>query len=364
MDEKKCPKCGAEIKDETICPACGFNIETDTINNAEAIDELFNGDSEEKLSPEQMQKLAEGEIIDLNSITDEASNPDSVDDIDEELAEDLTIINKDKTAKSLDEAALKAIQEGDLSAATDEHGNVDIDKVLAMDGADNLEMDEYEVDASSAESKKKRFSIPTPVLCVAIAVVALAIGYIANILVSSNALISSETAFAIRSAKAVQSVLSPKTDRLVVLESYVCKRQLITECLIYGSVRSSTAQYQNCWFRVTVENSQPTTINVYLEFDQEYYDYLMSTGAEEDRLKASLMKAYDLEFQQSIDQLLQKSATWVYADSYAVNQSLDEITMRYLTYSPSDNTDSLDSVETSSAVDETLDDVQDLSDDD
>lgn len=305
MADMKCPSCGAAIPDGvTKCPACGKEISAPGSSPSK-------GDSEH-LSQQQISELMAGGAVDITSSPAKETEEKPA----EPKTETVSAPEPEKT---------------DSGAYSPDLDEANFDSLMNFAAGSNKVADEIaneevppDFDNMPAEvMKREEREMPQIIIIIAIAVVAIVLGFLSCLLINGKLIKTGEQAFAEQAADAMQSTLGDK-QQFVVFEAYSRIRAGKSECIIFGGVKTGFGTMENHLYRVLVENENPSVIRVFYEFDEEQYNQLKDSNDSTDRIQASVLKNYADEFDREVAEIRNGTGGWTKADAGDINKIIED----------------------------------------
>ena len=311
-----CPDCDSEIpENETICPSCGFDLASFDVEEEE-----FN----ELLSEANMKLSEEAEASSESEKTNISISQSQIDALLDGNVVDLT---------GLDAAVAKA---GAMEAAKSEEKTM-TDSEEKITGGEknenkpsaegNVPQKKQKVKKEKPVKQKKTSDKPglSMVVTIAAAAVSLALGFCVAMFIFMDAPQTKEEAFAVRSANALNSILEIN-EKLFVYKAYVRTGTAVDECMIYA-ITEFNDDVTPSKYRITVNKSDPNTINIYYTLDETSPEYIAMRDSEdpEIRIQASVLKNYSDEIESAHREISIGAPTWVSVDISEINSNITSV---------------------------------------
>ncbi len=304
-----CPDCDSEIpENETICPSCGFDlasfdVEEEEFNdllsaaNMKLSEEAETAPAENKnisISQSQIDALLDGNVVDLTGLDAAVSKVKDP----EEKAEK----KPEAMAETLDDAIAAKSPEPEKKETTKPKKAKPV-KQKKPDTKGGLSM----------------------AVTVAAAAVALALGFCVAMFIFMDAPQTKEEAFAVRSANALNSMLEVN-EELFVYDAYVRLGSACDECMLYAITEFNDTVTPSK-YRITVNKTDPNTINIYYVLDETSPEYLAMRDSSDPelRVQASILKNYSDEIEAAHREISIGTPSWVSVDISEINSNITTV---------------------------------------
>ncbi len=198
----------------------------------------------------------------------------------------------------------------------------------AEEPADGKGKKKAKKDKAPKEAKEKKPIDPVMLwrmLTVGAAVVALALGFCICLLFFTDTIKSGNEQFAIRAANAVYSKL-PLNTELYVYRAYVHNGTLSDECMLYG-LTSYGGDAKTDIYRVVVEKSSPSIVNIYYTVDDDSPEYnaMKNSSDSKKRIQASQLKSHSDDIYAADRQIQIKNPKWEKIDCALINRNINTV---------------------------------------
>jgi len=307
-----CPDCDSEIpENETVCPSCGFDLAS-----FDAEEEEFN----DLLSAANMKLSEEAESASLEENRNISISQSQIDALLDGNVVDLT---------GLDAAVSRVSEKMEIEDRPQEKKP----EMPELKGNDNTSA------AAPAPVKEKKAKKEKPVkqkkasdklslpmlVTIAAAVVSLALGFCVAMFIFMDAPQTAEEAFAVRSANALNSMLSIN-ERLFVYDAYVRTGTAVDECMLYA-ITEYDGSVSPAKYRITVNKSDSNTINIYYELDETSPEYLAMRDSmdPEVRIQASVLKNYSDQIAAADREISIGTPSWIHVDISEINSNITSV---------------------------------------
>lgn len=311
-----CPDCDSEIpENETICPSCGFDLATFDAEEEEFNDLLSEANmklSEEaetssaenngniSISQSQIDALLDGNVVDLTGL-------------------DAAVAQAGEKESAKQAAAPQPEQEKEKPAEKNQDD--------AAESEESVPAEKQKVKKEKAPKQKKAADGKTLSMAVTIAAaaVSLALGFCIAMFIFMDPPHSREEAFAIRSANALNGVLEVN-EKLFVYDAYVRMGSAVDECVLYA-ITAFDDNVTPSKYRVTVNKTDPNTINIYYLLDETSPEYIAMRDSEdpEIRIQASILKNYSDEIEAAHREISIGTPSWISVDISEINSNITSV---------------------------------------
>lgn len=321
-----CPQCDSEIPESVaVCPSCGFNLDTYNESNTENEFNALLSAANKKLSEEstpaadepvfneggaisqsQIDALLGGNIVDLSGETP-APQQSAV------IKTQAKSPAKQKPAP-IPEAAKS--EQAQAPVVKSENG----DEKTAEPPAEEKKVQKK---PKKMKVKKERKPISTGAITFLAAIVAAALGFCVSLLLFGNVITSSDEAFAIKAANAVNSTLSVN-ERLCVYKAYVKSGAAMDECILY-TVTDHKDVVKAAKYRITISHDNKNVTNVYYTLDENSPEYIAmkESSDPEVRVQASVLKSYSDSIENAHREISIGAPGWNEVDISAINSRIN-----------------------------------------
>lgn len=305
-----CPQCDCEIPETVaICPSCGFNLDTyDEDGSNTEFNALLNA-ANKKLSEES----------DSTEETGGTSTPISQSQIDALLGGNVVDLTGETQVETVKKPAEKPAPQPEAAPKAPEELK---EVTVAEQKPEPAETAAAPVPAPAEKKKKERKPVPSAVITVLAAVVALALGFCVSLLLFGDVIDTPEEQFAVRAANAVNSKLNVN-EQLCVYKAYVKLGSAADECILYA-ITDYKEQVSAHKYRVVVNKDSSNVINIYYTVDENSAEYLAmknSTDPEE-RIQASVLKSYSDTIEAAHREISIGTPSWVSVDISEINSNI------------------------------------------
>ena len=172
-----------------------------------------------------------------------------------------------------------------------------------------------------AKPRKKRST--SPVLVIAAAVVALAlgcaVGFFGKMMFFPDVVLPECQEFAERAAVGVNSVVEGD---IYITEAYVIESGDASQCVFRAVSYNDGDTAQIRWFRVKVYSDAPDTVRIYFQLDMDRYNAMMASDDSEQHIQASMLMNNQQELERCINEIKTGTGGWTAANSAMLNETL------------------------------------------
>lgn len=174
------------------------------------------------------------------------------------------------------------------------------------------------------KDKKKRSPAKTFLTVVIALAIGLCAGYFGKIFLFPDFPAPKCQEFAAKSVDAVVQVTSANK-QLYIAEAYVKEGTYAVQC-IFRALVENQGEVESKWYRVKVDNDDPSTINVYFELNPDEYDRLRNSDDSESRANAAVLKSNQNELERCINEVREGITGWEAANVTLINNTLHPYT--------------------------------------
>ena len=351
-DVLTCPVCGEEVEPGTEnCPLCGAPVGTlesndisgTSIDNSAAIDAMLQSAAmlvEESASlgvtlddDDEEDDTDEEGLAPVQEEEEEAADPMEPVAVPAAIPSDLTAEQKSQIeaggmislnaapppdAPAPKKASKKKPKQEPIAAPTlyevDDNGNP----------LPEEEVKEETPHAPPAEKPKKpKKKASSPVLVIAVAVVALAlgcaVGFFGKMMFFPDMVLPECQEFAERAVAGVNSVVDGD---IYITEAYVTEKGDSAQCVFRAAVYKDGDTAQMRWYRVKVYNDAPDTVRIYFPLDMDRYNAMMASDDDEQHIQASMLMNNQQELDRCISEIQSGTGGWSTANAAMLNDVL------------------------------------------
>lgn len=311
-----CPDCDSEIpENETICPSCGFDLATFDVEEEE-----FN----DLLSEANMKLSEEAETAPVAENSNISISQSQIDALLDGNVVDLTGLDAAVAQAGAKEAARQA--EKSQSETKKESPSVEKTEDTSAPVAKAPEKKQKVKKEKPIKQKKAsdKSSLPM-IVTIAAAAVSLALGFCIAMFIFMDPPQTKEEEFAVRSANALNSILEVN-EKLFVYDAYVRMGTAADECILYA-ITEFDDNVTPSKYRVTVNKSDPNTINIYYTLDESSPEYIAMRDSDdpEVRIQASVLKNYSDEIEAAHREISIGTPSWVSVDISEINSNITSV---------------------------------------
>lgn len=306
-----CPDCDSEIpENETVCPSCGFDLATFDVEEEE-----FNGllsAANMKLSEEAEEAPEENKNISISQSQIDALMDGNVVDLTGLDAAVAKVAEKEANKAQTEENREKPMEQEEKAPAEN-----------PAKPAAPVKKPKKEKPAKQKKSSEK--SNLSMAATVAAAAVSLALGFCVAMFIFMDAPQTKEEAFAIRSANALNSMLEVN-EKLFVYDAYVRMGTAYDECVLYAITEFDDNVIASK-YRITVNKSEPNTINIYYVLDETSPEYIAMRDSSDPelRVQASILKNYSDEIEAAHREISIGTPSWISVDISEINSNITSV---------------------------------------
>ena len=296
-----CPDCDSKIpENETICPSCGFDLATFDAEEEEFNDLLSEANmklSEEaetssagnngniSISQSQIDALLDGNVVDLTGL-------------------DAAVAQAGEKEAAKQAAAPQPEQEKEKPAEKNQDD--------AAESGESAPAEKQKVKKEKAPKQKKAADGKTLSMAVTIAAaaVSLALGFCIAMFIFMDSPHSREEA----------------NEKLFVYDAYVRMSSAVDECVLYA-ITTFDDNVTPSKYRVTVNKTDPNTINIYYLLDETSPEYIAMRDSEdpEIRIQASILKNYSDEIEAAHREISIGTPSWISVDISEINSNITSV---------------------------------------
>lgn len=169
---------------------------------------------------------------------------------------------------------------------------------------------------------KKKGGSASPVLVIAVALVALAlgcaVGFFGKLMLFPDVVLPECQEFAERAVIGVNSVTQ---EELYIAEAYVKEGGDSTQC-VFRAFADKVDTVESRWYRVKVYNDAPDTVRIYFQLDMDAYQAMMNSDDGEQRIQASMLMNNQQELERCISEIENGTGGWSTANASMLNDTL------------------------------------------